>query len=200
MPFLAVTPLFDWPTKMKLLHNMGDASEEKLTERKYAMSSDKKTMRIQKGRRAITLESILGDSGSDIPLGYWTMHLGNLSPESFADIVKMAPPPPLLCGFLDTKQVYVFVSNCPLDQYFVLPAHTDNGEGPLVFLGGSAGSSCEIQLYGLSDKSPVVYSVRLGRQGDGIHIPALHWHSVRSTGLRICISYFTNTPPKKLHV
>ena len=194
-PYSAVkhTPPFDWHATLRLLHAMGGTSSEDLRSRKYINSGeDATTMLVQNGSpRTVTLSSILNCANT--PVGYWTMQLGGLSSESFADIVNMAPPAPLLRGFLDTQQVFVFVSNCPLDTSFVLPAHTDNGGGPLVWLGGKPGSYCELELSGLSPDSPV-YSARLCRKGDSLHIPARHWHCVRSTGCRICISYFTNTP------
>ena len=195
-PFSAVKhlPPFDWHATLKLFHSMGNKSPEALMRRKYKPSGeDTSTMLICKDdAKAVSLPSIL--SCADTPVGYWTMHLGGLSSEAFAAIVRMAPPAPLLRGFLDTQQVFVFVSNCPLEKSFVLPAHTDHGGGPLAWLGGEPGSYCELELSGLSPDSPVTYSVRLCRKGDSLHIPARHWHCVRSAGCRICISYFTNAP------
>jgi hypothetical protein len=194
-PFSAVKhhPPFDWHTTIRLLYSMGNRSPGDLVRRKYkTLDKDNSTMYICNGGQRLSLDSIL--SGPDIPVGYWTMHLHGLSSESFATIVNMAPPAPLLRGFLDTLQVYVFVSNCPLDKSFILPMHTDHGGGPLAWLGGEPGSCCELELSGLSLNSPVAYNVRLCRKGDSIHIPARHRHRVRSSGTRICISYFTNAP------
>ena len=99
----------------------------------------------------------------------------------------------------------------PQFESVCLPAHTDKGSGPLVYACGTLGSKVEIAMTNATGDETVPLNMKdpfneasnhqhkdlhfttLHQRGDFFYVPSGYWHSVLSSGIRLCVYYFDVT-------
>ena len=139
---------------------------------------------------------------------YCTIAFDDLTLTEMQSVMDFAPPPPAIVGFL-YRRVYMFLSKSPTGYSVTLPPHRDQGSGPLVYGMGTSGSYTHVAcMQPTNSRSPPdqlndafteystpshVHYVRLTQRGDFVCIPSLYWHTVESSGMRVCVSYFDHT-------
>jgi len=146
---------------------------------------------------------------------YITIEIDSLTSETLAYLLRIAPVPTNLKGFI-YHRAYIFLSKMPQFESVCLPAHIDKGSGPLVYACGTLGSKIEIAMTNttgdettpLNMKDPFnevsnhqhkdLHFVTLHQRGDFFYVPSGYWHSVLSSGIRICVSYFDVTGDTKI--
>ena len=163
----------------------------------------------KRGKSRITMKG-LKSYISENERAYITIEIDSMTSETLEYLLRIAPVPTNLKGFI-YHRAYIFLSKMPQFESVCLCAHTDKGSGPLVYACGTLGSKVEIAMTNatcdktvpLHMKDPFnetfdhqhkdLHFTTLHQRGDFFYVPSGYWHSVLSSGIRICVSYFDVT-------
>ena len=166
------------------------------------------------GKHPITMEG-LKSYISQNDRAYITIEIDYMTPETLAYLLQIAPVPTNLKGFI-YHRAYIFLSKMPQFESVCLRAHTDKGSGPLVYACGTLGSKVEIAMTSATGDKTVPLNIKdpfneafnhqhkdlhfttLHQRGDFFYVSSGYWHSVLSSGIRICVSYFDVTEDTKI--
>ncbi len=198
-----------WHVLKCVLENCGGSLVCELHKLKKGSSTD--TWLIKKGKPTLVDTMEMFDHLRNDATVYVTIAIDNMTEDKFVEMMRFAPVPPVLVGFL-FRRVYLFVSKVTSPGSITLYPHRDSGSGPLVYAAGSQGGMTTAALMTPTNSQPPphalgtafddstasadVHFVNLHRRGEFLCIPSGWWHSVQSEGARICVAYFDHTVNK----
>lgn len=142
---------------------------------------------------------------------YGIIEIHKLSEEALENILTIAPPPPPIMPFLLPERVTIFFTIVPSDECVVVPCHIDeHGSGPLIYGSSIIGACTTFALcppdYSKKKTTPPalkniftntnkltnksIHMVNMSVRGTVVNIPSGYWHTVRTHGSSIRVSYY----------